>query len=551
MDRALFKLMRLQARAAVRRALRGVRTPRGAVFFAVGIVVFGLWLGPVLLATFVGSRPARAVVPADPQRVREIAPALLLVFCVLSMFSTGDKAISFTPGEVNFLFAGPFTRRQLLGYKLTKAALGMLVTSLFLSLVLRRHAASWAAALVGTFLSLTLMHLFATCLLLVGQTVTRRAYTFGRRAVLFVVVAAAAVALRPVFTGAAGPGEDFASLLHRFSVSPGGRVLLAPFQPFTRAFLAERLVPDLLVWGAAAAAVNLGLFALMMWLDASYLEAAIAASERAYERAQRLRRGEWAASFGRGGAGGLRLTRLGLGRPPWLGGAGPVAWRQLVSVSHRSASLLLMVAVYAGVIAVTVVAGRRGGDPRGVLFPAAAWLTLILAGALKFDFRGDLDQMAWLKSLPLRSGAVAAGQLVTPVLLLTVCHAALFTAGALVSPHTAAAMAALAALALPFNVVLMGVENVLFLLYPARGAAAPGEFSAVGRQVVLFVVKLLAVALACGVAAGAAAAVLALTRSRPAAFTAGFVVLALEAAAVVPVAAWAFRRFDPSMDTPP
>src|SRR4051812_37900697 len=124
MDRALFKLMVLQARAAVRRAVRGVRTPRGAAFFAVGVLVFGLWLGPVLFSTLLHSRPEAGALRTDPRKARQFMPALLLLFCVASLFSTGDKAISFSPGEVNFLFAGPFTRRQLLGYKLTKASLG-------------------------------------------------------------------------------------------------------------------------------------------------------------------------------------------------------------------------------------------------------------------------------------------------------------------------------------------------------------------------------------------------------------------------------------------
>ncbi len=46
-------------------------------------------------------------------------------------------------------------------------------------------------------------------------------------------------------------------------------------------------------------------------------------------------------------------------------------------------------------------------------------LTLLLTRMVAFDFRGDLDSMDWLKSLPLRPISITLGQLATPVLLLT------------------------------------------------------------------------------------------------------------------------------------
>src|SRR5689334_649958 len=116
MNPALFKLMTLQARAAVRRSLRGVKSARGAVFFAVGVVVFLLWIGPTLLTLHLTRRDA-----VDPAKVREYLPAALLLACAGALLAPGDKALYFTPAEVNFLFPGPFSRRQLLGYKTAKA----------------------------------------------------------------------------------------------------------------------------------------------------------------------------------------------------------------------------------------------------------------------------------------------------------------------------------------------------------------------------------------------------------------------------------------------
>jgi len=54
---------------------------------------------------------------------------------------------------------------------------------------------------------------------------------------------------------------------------------------------------------------------------------------------------------------------------------------------------------------------------------------------LKFDFRDELDRLDMLRSLPLRPGAVAAAELVAPVLMLTILQLILLAAVALPAPH--------------------------------------------------------------------------------------------------------------------
>ena len=59
-----------------------------------------------------------------------------------------------------FLFPGPFSRRQLLAYKIASTLLLSLPTALFMSLVLRVHASWFAAAFVGMLLMVLFMQLF-------------------------------------------------------------------------------------------------------------------------------------------------------------------------------------------------------------------------------------------------------------------------------------------------------------------------------------------------------------------------------------------------------
>jgi membrane protein YdbS with pleckstrin-like domain len=108
------------------------------------------------------------------------------------------------------------------------------------------------------------------------------------------------------------------------------------------------------------------------------------------------------------------------------------------------------------------------------------------------------------------------------------------------------------AAAIPFDLLLIGVENLAFLLFPSRPAAAtPGDLSAMGRNALLFVVKGLVLIIPCGIAASlAAVAYFAMGRSVSAAGAVVVAALAVQSLAVVPLVGWAFRRFDPSVDVP-
>ena len=56
---------------------------------------------------------------AYAQHTRRVGPLLLFAYCALTvLFASAEHGISFTPAEVQFLFSGPFSRRQVLAYKI-------------------------------------------------------------------------------------------------------------------------------------------------------------------------------------------------------------------------------------------------------------------------------------------------------------------------------------------------------------------------------------------------------------------------------------------------
>src|SRR5205814_7679914 len=107
--------------------------------------------------------------------------------------------------------------------------------------------------------------------------------------------------------------------------------------------------------------------------------------------------------------------------------AGPIAWRQLTTALRQSRAILVLMFIMSAALGpVVYITGRGVGSGStgawvGVLF----WLTFMVANALRFDFRGDVDQIDTLKALPIRPTAVVIAQLVAPVLVLSLCQAAL------------------------------------------------------------------------------------------------------------------------------
>jgi hypothetical protein len=458
--------------------------------------------------------------------------------------SFGENAIAFTGAEVDFLFPGPFTRRTLLGYKILKTALGTAITSLIFSVLLLRYSRSWIACFVGIWLTVQFMQLFAMAVTMVGQTIGERAYSGARRAVLIAAAALGIIAVVPAL--AANLHSKPLELLTRVHATIAGRVLLAPFDVFARTITARP--PDLPNWATLALLIDLLMLAIVIGLDANYLETAAMVSQRRYERRQRARAG------GMGGltqAGGTRIRVVQL---PWLGGAGPIAWRQLVGAARSSRALLFLLLII-GIAVAAFVFQQRSGSISSLekLLGAVAWMNIVFISMLKFDFRDELDRLDLLRSLPIRPAAVAAAELFTPTLVLTTMQAALLVVVTLSFKGVWPLVVLVAVFAVPFKVLHAGIENLLFLMFPLRAAGLiAGDMQLFGRQMVVFLCKflLLLVALALCAAVGTIGYILG-DRSWPAFGAVAWVALWLVALGTIPLLARAYSRFDPSVDTPP
>jgi len=540
MPSALWTLIRLHLRGTVRRMLRGVRTPRGMTFLLLGIVMMVAWLGPMV---YRATRMPRA----DPQGVQTVAPFAIAGFCIFNLFgSFGEKAIVFTGAEVDFLFPGPFTRRSLLGYKIIKTMLGALFTTAVFSIMLLRYSASWWACVIGVWLTIQFMQLFAMAVIMIGQTIGERAYSGARRMILAGVAIIVVIAIAPGLKAHAHDGP--VALMTQVHGTMAGRVLLAPFGVFARTIIASP-GGELAKWAGLALLIDLAMLAVVIGLDANYLETAATVSQRRYERIQRIRRGG-AGGMSRPSGPNFRVPPL-----PWLGGIGPIAWRQLTGAVRNSRSLFIFIGILA-IIAITFARqshSSSGSAALGQLLGTFAWLNVIFISMLKFDFRDELDRLDVLRSLPIRPLAVAAAEVFTPVLMLTVMQVMLLIGIAYTFPGTGKPILWAAAFAVPFNILLTVIENLLFLMFPLRAVGLiAGDMQLFGRQMVVFLCKFLLLLTALAVAAAfGLVGYIAGNQSWPAFGAMTWVALSGVALGMIPLLARTYAKFDPSVDTPP
>jgi hypothetical protein len=174
-------------------------------------------------------------------------------------------------------------------------------------------------------------------------------------------------------------------------------------------------------------------------------------------------------------------------------------------------------------VALGVSVGIRGGAgesgwPMVIATMAAAlavWSLFFGPQVLRQDFRREIPQMDMLKVLPLPGWQIALGQILTPVVLLSVAQwllvlvaviFALQTGKAELPPALIVSVGLSAALVLPcLDLVSLLIPNAAVLLFPAwfqTGKDAPHGIEATGQRLIFALGQLLALILSIVPASG-------------------------------------------------
>jgi ABC-2 type transport system permease protein len=506
-DAALYLLRHSGANRA-RQLARKVKSPRYLIALLVGIVYLGL--------VFFGQRQQSAG-PGVLPVIQVLGTTLtLLLVAKWWIFGTDRTALAFSPAEIQFFFPAPVSRPALLGFKLLRAQLPILINVAIWVVILHRGRNSplptvvYALSLWAVFM-LIMLHRLGVAL--TRDSVTDHGVSGVRRhwvglsigALLAVMVIYAGVSLSQL--RAAEPEVNLLRQTEEVLGAAPLRWLLLPFQlPFSMVNSA-----DLQTWIGRFSLV-LGLIGLhLLWVlraDRAFEEAAIAASVKRAELLDRWRR------QGLGGAPVAGAHRRAIPLRPSASPMGAIVWKNSTRLLRTSSSfaLVLMLSI---VVAVTLFATLWGAE-----FPEAmdaisglslAWLLVLsLFGPqwIRNDLRSDLEHLDQLRTWPLSGGAIVTAEVLSSALALSLIQGLLAIVGlsALMQHDTTDVLLPPLALLAPFgllflatvNVLALGFQNAAAVLYPAwvKTEIRPGGIEAMGQHLLTAGASILLLALA-------------------------------------------------------
>lgn len=493
----LLRLLALRARGRLRASVRRLKTLRGVLTALSMLALLALALGPslFLLLTQVGAPPAWG-----PEAVQAWIPLLFFGLWLLgAVTSAGEAALYFAPAEIDLLFPAPFTRREILAYKILGTLPGAVLFATLsfapIALVLDSPAATW----LGFTLGLTFVAGLNLCTQLVAQIVSVRMLALART---WLLLGAGVLCGIGLWQAVGSTEKSWWTLLREFPRTTAGAFLLSPFSVFAHAMTAAS-AGERIAWSALGLVLIAASWALALLLDANYTEAAVRVSQRIAVRLRRMASGTAVGTLS-----AHAVAHSGLTTFPWLGGSGPLASLQLVQLRRAGKNLIWIAAGTALLTSALFSTSAGRGGSVGPMLTALAYMTFLATTHVPMAFRGDSRHLEILKALPIQPGALVVGQLAVAVAVVWAFQWACLGIMAVAFPADRVALCVGGLFALPFDFILFAIENYLLLAfpttYPPGGAPGPAH---TGRLFLTSALKGFLLALIGGVCAGLAAGI--------------------------------------------
>jgi hypothetical protein len=496
MDPALLRLLVMRMRGGLRLRLVQLFSLRGALFLGAlgGIAWLAIATGQTVPAEtlFAG---ANLDSPAIRAQIETFMPLGMLGMTLLTVLLTTGPSFHFSPTEINLLFVGPFSRRDLLLYKFIAYATGAGLSAALVVPFAQSQTGSALSAFTAAFLTLLFVQLNSAALGMAWQAFQGSRLAWLKWPTTAVLCAIAVAAMIHAW---AAPDRSISGLMSDVRYSWIGTIILSPYIVFAELFLTRAHVADLAFWAAIAILINVLLLWAVIKLDRRTSEFSLREHARLSDRWERMKQGGsfWATE---------RREIPSIRTAPTLGGLGPIAWRQAIKAWRNSSKVIVIFIVAAACAGpLSSMAGVSVTSDYGLVM-IFFFFCFILPRTLICDFRGDLSRMEAYKTLPIAPWRICAGQLVVQVLLSYIVALTVIVSFLVFDDRLGAPIAlALAACALPFFLLLYAVENTIFLLFPAKPIPmGRADFEFLGRSLIEFMAKsvviLFAVALAFGV----------------------------------------------------
>ncbi|MGE3618131.1 MAG: putative ABC exporter domain-containing protein, partial [Gemmatimonadales bacterium] len=509
---ALGYLLLRTTRNRFARQFARIRQPRYLIGVVVGIAYFSF--------VFFQSPGSDPFAPENPRQLdavhlaSRVMAALfdgVLVLTLAYWWTRGGitSALAFQPAEVQMLFPGPVSRRRLIGFRILKSQIVILLNALLWTFILRRSVALTFPEKYLTawgFLTLTSLHRLGLALVQVKPVVGgRRVALFaGRLAALTMVVALG----YGIWEVAQAAGDlDLRTRFRELVALLDGPVLRRALAP-VRILTAPLRATSIEGWATAVAVMLAAIGAHLAWVFSLTPpfeeEAALATEERAALMA--------AVRAGRGMPGRARVNRNRLSWLP-LPPRGPrsvaLAWKNTLA-GLRGGALTGALVMVVGVSLAGVVMGRGSSDAVVGLVPIMLLLVMsLLVGPrmLRNDLRQDLLRLDLLKTYPLSGSAIVLGEIASPAGLLTMVQVGLLAVLPVAAPRpvewaaTSVGWISLALLPLVLfavNAMNVTIQNAIALLFPGWVRLGPDNagMEAMGLSIIVMIGTALALIVA-------------------------------------------------------
>ena len=516
-------------RNRMRVRLRRLREPRYLVGTVVGALYFYFFLfRQPQSPRREGGSPGIIALLDRFRGVAELAGSLVLFAVALLAWVVprGATPLAFTPSEVQFLFAAPVARSELIRYKVIRSQLAVFLSSALMTLFFRpASAGAGGRFFLGSTLLMVVVNMYSMGVALRRQGLAAQdtAGRMSQRLPLVILIAAAGVLVGTAawhWRDLAGLGAPLAMIseLQRITEHGPAAVVLWPFRTLVRVPLAAT-GRDLILALPAALLLLVLAYRWVIRSDVAFEEASAAAAEKVATRSA---------------AGASPVTPTVRPRPaPFaLASTGPVEvallWKNLIMMS-RYASMVTLLRLLPAVVVLGVIMAQASGSSGFALGAAlvALWIGgfTILFGPqmVTADLRRDLAHMAVIKTWPVRGASLVRGELAAPAAVLSAIACLSTLAAWIFGLQLSASVidwswvdvtgAGVAALLLAPLVILVQLlfHNALAVMFPAwvvtTGARGAGV-EVMGQRMVMLAAMFLvvAIALAPAVLAGGLAA---------------------------------------------
>jgi hypothetical protein len=459
---ALRLSLRHQTRGQLRRLGQSFATPRRIALSTTALLLAVVWLGNMAVSLLFREPYSEGAVA---QWTRLGLTIYALWHWIRTAWERPEQSLEWSTAEEQFLVNGPFTRRQLVRYRLLIVARATVLKATIATILILPDVSRPAVTLIALCLGLFTIELIRIALDTWTANMNSSEFSLYRSTVLGLAGGAAIwmfeyalVQWRSVSHASVPPIVTLMAItlesLRVFTQSEYFQFISWPFRQ-----VADLMVAPTASWGVLLQLAAIAGAELLAVEGVLRLDSAGQRRLRDLEAAN-LRTASREQTDGRDAA-DLRLPTVYLGA---------VAWRQFCGMRLHLVGVLLALVAPAMLTFIPFVMLKHEPDVAFTNFVAslAFYTLLLLPPALKFDFRRDYDRLLALKMLPASPMRVTLGQIAVPVLVATLFQWTMVLSAFLVRPVSPGFALAAICLFLPANLAIFGVDNLLFLMFPHR-----------------------------------------------------------------------------------